>query len=37
LQLSDGTVGIRTGVDVDAEHHCSSFWKPLDAPAGLLK
>ncbi len=37
LQLSDGSVGIRTGVDVDAEHHCSSFWKPLDAPAGLLK
>ena len=36
LQLSDETVGIRTGVDVDAEHHCSSFWKPLD-PTGLLK
>ena len=37
LQLSDGTGGIRTGVDVDEEHHCSSFWKPLDASAGLLK
>ena len=37
LQLSDGPRGIRTGVDVDAEHHCSSFWKPLAAATTMLK
>ncbi len=37
LQLSDVKRGIRTGVDVDAEHHCSLFWKPLEAMTGVLR
>ena len=36
LQLSDATGGIRTGIDVDAEHQCSTFWKPL-AAAGTFE
>jgi para-nitrobenzyl esterase len=36
LQLTTAGSGVGTGVDVDAEHNCSTFWEPLFASTGLL-